>query len=202
MKVRIKVLILSFGLLSVTVFGQADTDKPQVRKTSFFIEPYVYLGYINVSRATNPWMLTAIPSFNVGFRFKDKFSMQLGIDYYELNELRYNNRCAFYPCPNAEDRKNIDVLLDIKYKVFQRDKFSIEPFLNVYSEVLMYELKYYFHNKEIEQWESDWTPYLTFTFVSIGAYFTYSLFDKIDLFFAPNIRYDTFGARMGTTCYF
>jgi len=153
---------------------------------------------------------------NFGIQIR-KLSVQLGVDYYALTDLYYGYVCDFYPCRDAADVKRIDILLDMRYKVSIKNKYGIEPFLNIYKEIVIYHLAYYYNNKENTQWKNDRTPYSSQMAFSVGTYINYDVFDHMNIFFAPTIKFNRsrfrslaslknkfnfFGTRIGTSYYF
>jgi hypothetical protein len=213
MVLKRQILAACFILTSCLVFCQTENSDEESRKIRFFIEPCVISGLKHTDSNINRFRFKAIPSMNLGFEI-NKLSVQLGAYYYKLFEIRYDVRCCCYPCPDAKDMRFTDYSLGIKYRIYDKDKYCIEPFLNIYNETVIYELDYYYHNKEIEQWESDRTPYRNKPFFSLGAYLKYSILDKMDLFIAPTIkfnnglfahlpnsRFNIFGAQIGITLY-
>ena len=206
-----QILIGCFILSSFCVFCQTENFVDETRKIRFVIEPYILSGIMNTATDTNKYRFKVIPNLNLGIKVYNKLSVLLGVNYYKINKLRYDIRCLNYPCPNTKDYEIIDISLDIKYEVYNKNKYSIEPFLNLYNEIIIYELDYYYFNKENEQWESDKTPYSNGISFSFGAYLNYSVLNKIDLFIAPTFIFnnnfspfrDSFhyliGARIGTT---
>jgi len=207
------ILTACFILTSFFVFCQTVNSDEETRKIRFFIEPCVISGLKYTDSNINRFRFKAIPSMNLGFEI-NKLSIQFGAYYYKLFEIRYDINCLCSPCPDAKDMRFIDYSFGIKYRIYDKDKYCIEPFLNIYNEIVIYELDYYYHNKEMEQWESDRTPYRNKPYFSLGAYLKYSVLDKLDLFIAPTIkfnnslfapssnsRFNIFGARIGTTLY-
>lgn len=210
-----QILTGCFILFSFHIFCQTENCVEETRKIRFIIEPYILSGIMNTTSDINKYRFKVIPSMNLGIEINNKLSVLLGVDHYKLHELHYDIHCINYPCPNTRDYEIIDISLDIKYKVFNKNKYSIEPFPNFYNEIIIYQLNYYYHNKENEQWESDQTPYCNKISFSFGAYINYCVLSKMNLFIAPTFEFnnhvlsyftDNFhyliGGRIGTTYYF
>lgn len=204
-----------FILSSFYVFCQNKNGIEETRKTRFIIEAYVLTGVMKTASDINEYRFKVIPSMNLGIEIKNKLSVLLGADYYKLNEIHNYRVCFRFPCPNTTDYEIIDISLDIKYKLFEKNKFSIEPFLSFYKEIIIYRLNYYYNNKENEQWESNQTPYSHQITFSVGTYFNYCILNKMNLFIAPTFKFDNYvftpffgnfyymiGCRIGATYYF
>ena len=209
-----QILTACFILSFFYTFCQTENCVEKTRKIRFVIEPYISAGIMSTTSYFKKYRLKVIPNMNLGVEINNKLSVLLGVGYYKLNEIRHNIFCYRYPCPKTKDYEIIDISLDIKYKVFNKNKYSIEPFLNLYNDIVIFQLDYYYHNKENEQWESDHTPYRNKISYSIGIYINYCILNKINLFYAPTIKFNndlsslfsTFyymrGSRFGTTLYF
>jgi hypothetical protein len=210
-----QILTSCFILSSFCIFCQSENYVEETRKIHFIIEPCILSGIMNTTSDINKYRFKLIPSMNSGIEINNKLSVLLGVDYYKLHKIHYDVDCINYPCPNTTDYEIIDISLYIKYKVFKKNKYSIEPFLNSYNEIIIYQLDYYYDNKENEQWESYQTPYSNTISFSFGAYINYSILNKMNLFIAPTFKLNSYllspfagnfyyliGGRIGTSYYF
>ena len=195
-------------LLSYHSFSQTD-NKLKSRDHRFSIEPYFIPGYLNTGSDIDKWRFHAIPGLNLGMNISKRSSVSVGANYSQLNGITYYIACIGYPCPNTRDYKFINISLGFIYDAYDRNNFSIEPFINIYEEITIYLLRYYYYNKENEQWLSDETPYLGPYGVSIGAYLNYRISDHVGVFAAPSFSYlfawrysYLIGSSFGTTLTF
>ncbi|MCD4679751.1 MAG: hypothetical protein K8S00_05120, partial [Bacteroidales bacterium] len=133
-----QILIIFFILSSFYVFCQNKNGIEETRKTRFIIEAYVLTGVMKTASDINEYRFKVIPSMNLGIEIKNKLSILLGADYYKLHELHNDRVCFCHPCTNTTDYEIIDISLDIRYKVFKKNKFNIEPFLNFNKEIIIY----------------------------------------------------------------
>jgi len=185
----LRVLIITC-LIFFSYHSYSQTDiNPKARNHRFLIEPYFFPGYLNTGSDIDKWRFHAIPGLNLGMNISKRSSLTVGANYSQLNGITYYIACFGYPCPNARDYKFINISLGYRYDAFSRNNFSIEPYIDIYEEITIYLLKYYYLNKENEKWLSDETPYLGPYGVSVGAYLKYSISDHIEVFAAPSFSY-------------
>jgi len=183
---HLRSLFLAYLILfSYHSFGQTDNELKE-NKHRYSIEPYFTSGVMNTSSDIDRFRFHVMPGLNFVMGISKRSSLTLGANYFPLNGIHYNISCCCYPCPDAGDYKFINVSFGYKYDVYSRSNFSIEPFINIYEQITIYYLRYYYHNKENEQWLFDDIPYIGPLGASVGVYLNYNISDNIAVFITPS----------------
>lgn len=184
MKVR-TLFLTCLIFLSYYSFSQNFAELKE-SKHRFSIEPYINIGSLDTRSEIKRYRFQAMPGLNFGMQLNKRSSITLGSNFSYLNEVYYPVLCNNGPCPDMWDYKFIDVSLGYKYKVFNKDNITIEPFINIYKQYVMYAVSYLSYDKEGQHWEHVKTPYPGLKGFAIGAYFNHSLTKHVTIFASPS----------------
>lgn len=209
------ILSACFLLLSAHVLGQA--EDPVKEPLRFIVEPYTFTGLMRVVSDVDQDRLIVIPGLNLGLEIRRTVSILLGVDHFTVDW----HHVICNPCINPTTTEIIDVSLGARYKVFEKKKFSVEPFANFHKEFIVHQINHFQVGGEGYSEEDSRTPYANQDWIVLGTYFNYSVLKMMNLFIAPTFRvyyphdyllggprreyrgYDFMaGSRVGTTFYF
>ncbi|MCH8902560.1 MAG: hypothetical protein IIA45_01410 [Bacteroidetes bacterium] len=183
------VLLTCLIFFSYQGFSQTDNNR-ETGKHRYSIEPYILSGLMNTVSDINKRRFQVMSGINIGMDISKRSSLIVGANYSQVTGIYHGSRqCGIYPCPDAEDYKFINVSLGYKFDAFSKSNISVEPFVNLYREITIYQLDYYYHNKENEQWVAEYTPIIGPCGFTAGAYLNYSISDYVEVFASPSFSY-------------